>query len=399
MRQLEKGQAIVIVALYMVILLFFGGLAIDGGDLLWLYNDVWNATDAAAKAAANDVCSGGDGVTLGLQLATANGFTEDELKARYRTIAVDVTVTEVTNQYGVPGYDVEVYIKAEKKKYFIQLIYGGPLETSVRAIEHCDSSYMSAAGSVITGLRGECENAVDLSGSDITITGGILSAESIKISTSSGTIIGEGYYTTIYEGNENTLWNPSGTNPAPAMGPIYDDMPWEIEQFLPGGVYYEQALSEGLLHIETGSYVATNETLEGLYLLTGSGDFRSVGISNTIGPRGLTVVTTAGGAIHFSGRDLSNLNPYINNGKNGLLLYSTAVTSCGGNGILFDSSRATYSGDIYAPQSGCNISDSENSGFDVRIVCGTVNISSSDTNIGNEHVYSPLMPPTQSKTQ
>ena len=49
-RKSEAGQAIVLIAFGMIVLIMVMGLAIDGGGLLFLRRDAQNAADAAIKA-------------------------------------------------------------------------------------------------------------------------------------------------------------------------------------------------------------------------------------------------------------------------------------------------------------------------------------------------------------
>src|SRR3954454_15500212 len=73
----QSGQAIVLMALTMVGLLGFTGLAVDGGGLFFLQRDAQNATDAAVIAATYARCTGATSteiVTAGVAAAEANGF-------------------------------------------------------------------------------------------------------------------------------------------------------------------------------------------------------------------------------------------------------------------------------------------------------------------------------------
>jgi hypothetical protein len=385
----ESGQAIVLIALFMIGLLAMLGLSLDGGGMFYLNRDLANAVDAGAWVGTYALCNDGDVEAAVLEIVAENGFNrEDEL---VRSIVIDTELT-VVGKYNIPAETLRVSATAEKVAYFIDFVYKDPLLVTRTAVGQCQRSYASASESTITALSSTCQNAVDLSGSNIQIVGDILSNEGIKVSTSSGNIMGGGYYTTSAQTNDNTVWYPDEDNPAPLPAPIINDMPWEEDLFLPGGEYYEAALAEGMLTVidNSSTYVVNNAHLEGLYVLTGGADFRTVGQSITIGPKGLTVVSVGGGRITFSGNGI-DLNPYVP----GLLLYSTAVTTCGGSAISFSSSNAEWSGDLYAPYGGISVSDSNASSFDSSIVGQTVKISSSNTQLGN-NFQSAIIPPEAS---
>src|SRR5687767_3748477 len=55
----QSGQAIVLIALMLVLLIGMAALAIDGGGVLFLQRDAQNAADAAALAASRTYCLSG----------------------------------------------------------------------------------------------------------------------------------------------------------------------------------------------------------------------------------------------------------------------------------------------------------------------------------------------------
>lgn len=378
-RSAQNGQAIILIAFAMIALLAALGLAIDGGGTFLLYRDAYNAVDAGTRAGSYSSCANGDmtQVTYAVQAA----IEDNEFyigSPRVRDFSVTAPVSWMPDDS--INHRFLVSMTAIKPTYFIYLLGWKEIPVTVTAIGHCTDEHISASDAGIAALSTTCQNAFNLSGNDANIQSNIASGESIKSTLSSGLITGEGWYGLTYEGTANTIWDPSVNNPAQTSLVIYDDMPWTVEQFQPGGVYYEMAAADGMLTvINDGSFVANNRLLEGLYVLTGqNGDFRGVGQGNRVGAKGLTVVTTNGGAITLSGNNL-NFHPYIP----GLFLFSTAVTNCGTPGISFSSANAEWSGDLYCPQCRITIDDRHNSSFDSRIVGDTVDIHSSSTTIIN----------------
>jgi hypothetical protein len=176
----ERGQAIVLIALFMVVMLAMVGVAIDGGGLFWLWRNAQNAADSAALQAAFDRCTGASGTTwqeVGLDAAEVNGFDDN---------GTDNWVTVDDN--GGTAY-TRVEIIAHKPKYFIQLVYTGTLEVRAEAMVYCTKAidFSNLPGAI--GL-GDCscpsnippsdfdsggENSVDMAGSNQTVIGGMFS--------------------------------------------------------------------------------------------------------------------------------------------------------------------------------------------------------------------------------
>ncbi|MGB7339996.1 MAG: pilus assembly protein TadG-related protein, partial [Phototrophicaceae bacterium] len=140
----ESGQAIVLIAALMVVLIASVGLAIDGGGMFLLYRDVQNASDAAALSAAFALCTDGDPVDAGLRSANLNGFDPNNPNIDVR---VNYPPTETDNLNYRNNLDmVEIIIEAEKPSYFIQVVYAGPLVISSTTLSQCSGS--PATGSV-----------------------------------------------------------------------------------------------------------------------------------------------------------------------------------------------------------------------------------------------------------
>ena len=138
-RDAEAGQAIVIVALFMLVLVGMLGLAIDGGGLFLLYRDARNAADTAALQAAYARCTSPVGSpeykTVGLNAADENGFRNGAIST--------VTVDDYSLTTGDQSDQGKVYINitATKPSYFAQLVFTGPLTIEVDAVAFCDRGF------------------------------------------------------------------------------------------------------------------------------------------------------------------------------------------------------------------------------------------------------------------
>ncbi|MDQ7027922.1 MAG: Tad domain-containing protein, partial [Anaerolineae bacterium] len=125
----ESGQAIILIALFMVVMLTMVGVAIDGGGVFLLWRDAQNAADTAALQAAFDRCTGAsdsDWQAIGYAAASVNGFDN----------ADDNTV--VITSYTQDGTEyTKVTIEAQKPTYFIQLVYNAPLQVTTESLVFC----------------------------------------------------------------------------------------------------------------------------------------------------------------------------------------------------------------------------------------------------------------------
>lgn len=125
----DRGQAIVLVAALMILLLAITGVAIDGGGLYFLWRDVRNATDSAAIAAVYTLCVQGeesDWRDVAVLSAEQSGFVSDPDGSE--DPEGNITVVEVDHPAALefPGFDtdnlVEVRITAQKTAYFIKVL-------------------------------------------------------------------------------------------------------------------------------------------------------------------------------------------------------------------------------------------------------------------------------------
>ena len=233
----QSGQAIVIIAFAVVALIAIGGLAIDGGGMLLLQRDVQGASDAAVQAATLSLCSGGNGDQVeqaGATAAAINGYPDtdgifaDDMSDRHD---VEIYSPPISGEKaGDPDY-VETVITAEKQKFFIQIVYGGPMVTTSRAVGRCIRGEDAQPYSqTFTALS--CDgDSINITG-DLTVNGGAYSCGNLNCS---GTVctINDG----IDVGNEG--WTPTENinyTSTPNTGDYRDFASlMNIDDFAPGG--------------------------------------------------------------------------------------------------------------------------------------------------------------------
>lgn len=398
----ETGQAIVIIAMAMVVLLGMLGLAIDGGGLFFLQRDAQNATDAAVLSASYAICTKGDPVAAGLATFAQNGFNNNGFSNKVTVNYPPLSGTAA----GDPHY-VEVMLEAHKPAYFIQLVYRQPLQVNTYAVGNCIPPFDPSTVPGLWAGSTTCNDTMNWTGSDGTIIGGIFSNNQIKfqgssIVTSGGPIEAVG----SIDGN-NVTYAPTYP-PTSGVAQKVDPLDLSINLYAPGGdvaniippQYYH-----AIPRLETTGWKANNSvwdptngtTIEGLYFIEGD---VVVGNGVKVGPKGVTIVAT--GDIKFSGK---TDNPPIRYYEGvmgltardvrypGIIFFSSKIADkCGSNAVSFSEPNGNYHGVIYVPRSGVNISGSSIV-FNGSVLAQTIDYSGSQGTLKYDPSLLPPRPP------
>lgn len=217
LNQREEGQIIIILALVLVILLGFAGLALDGGMIYADRRHEQNVADAAAMAGAGAVLQNipndswecpSDGVVdaegdpdpitgrinrIAVLAAKANaldnGFT---IRHNQPDNGVD---TDCNSNY----YYVVVTITQQTKTSFLQLIYNRPMVNVVHAIGKIKPQTSAGAGHAIISLNFACsrtgtgvgvDKGLGFNGDyDVDIINGTVSSNSCIVSTGASGVV------------------------------------------------------------------------------------------------------------------------------------------------------------------------------------------------------------------
>jgi len=166
----ERGQSVVLLALALVGLLAFAGLAIDGGRILSERAHAQAAADAAAMAAVNSLCAGENPIAPAFELAESNGYAND---GDYNTVAVNHPPT--SGSYAGDNDYIEVLIDANLSGTLVSTVYSGPLALTVRAVSFCHSgtSGIVGGGNAIISLHPDMRKAFWGTGNgEVTVTSG-----------------------------------------------------------------------------------------------------------------------------------------------------------------------------------------------------------------------------------
>src|SRR6202051_923862 len=149
MRKNQAGQALVFVALALVVLLGFSGLSVDMGVLRHQRRLQQTAADAAAVVGANDLAYGGgtSGTTSGAQsAAVANGYTDassnDVTQCASSSAAVGLVCVQAkigpsyvpTDPHFGDTHYVEVLVSTVQPTYFMKIFGVGQKTITARAV-------------------------------------------------------------------------------------------------------------------------------------------------------------------------------------------------------------------------------------------------------------------------
>jgi putative Flp pilus-assembly TadE/G-like protein len=423
LRRAESGQAIVLMALVLVVLLAMLGLAIDGGGLYFLWRDAQNASDAAVLAASYARCTTGDPARVkvaGLEAAAKNGF---ENNGTSNTVAV-YNPPISGPKLGDVNY-VQVDINAKKPSYFIQLVYKGPLEVTTRAVGFCLPPFdPTTVPAIYAGAIG-CPNANTISwqNSNGTIEGdphSLFSNQEIAIGgggAGPGNVIsGDAQAVTGFDyAPQKTTWQDTGTPPQPIapVSPVppraEDPLSLQLADYMAGGTVATRAANQGLYSQILGVDddqpwkdfksngvwdPANGRELEGLYFVNGdvnigsgvnlNGDLNHNGVS-----QGVTIIAT--GSVTINTDKNAPFHYFID----GLLVFSDYGHGlvCPNKGISVTGSEATWTGVFYAPHGEIQASLSKMSVVGA-FIANTINVGGSELHLVYDSSILPPRPPS-----
>jgi hypothetical protein len=196
----ERGQALILIALGLIVLVGFTALAIDGGNALADRRTAQNAADNAALAAAYSLAasnSQAQAETAALNIATTNGYTEG-------SSIVEVAVADVPasacNNTGL-GKDVTVTISSTVDTVFAPVVGIDEVGNTVVAVARaCESRNVPLLdGNAIVGLNpnGYSFDSGSSNSVDWTIYGGgIFANDDAKTKNSTTVMFPEGHCVT-----------------------------------------------------------------------------------------------------------------------------------------------------------------------------------------------------------
>lgn len=405
----ERGQVVVIIALALVGLFGFAGLAIDGGLLYAHRRHAQNSADAAALAGALAKAQGYSIETAVLNRTKSNGFDNDDptiiVEINYPPTIEPFQSDKDKNQY------IQVNITSEMDSVFAHLVFNGPLRNTVVAISRARPPMNINDGYAISGTSTyECSTILFAGNGTLKLQGGDIFSNSDGSEKSGGCPAAErigsgnvvltdqdlrvvGYYENNGGGGELQTGTghiitgepqqqlpkiPEPPCPDLASNPVQSNLIINSDQVLSPGNYTNiKALAGANVTLNPGTYCI-------------DGKFEAMGGSITGSD---VLIKMLSGEFNLGGNTNVDLSAHTSGDWAWLLIYgnptTTTVKITGNTGSL-------YTGTIYAPESQCIIQgNSETISVSSQMICRTVKITGNgDIDINYDREYNYKLPNT-----
>jgi len=125
----ESGQAVVLLALGLIVLMGFAALAIDGGMIFFDRRQAQNAADTSALAGALAKINRQDWHAASMDRAKTNGYDDNQT-----TNWVTAYNPPQSGIYQGNSEYIQVIIRSRVNTSFVQLVFSGALENTVEAV-------------------------------------------------------------------------------------------------------------------------------------------------------------------------------------------------------------------------------------------------------------------------
>ncbi len=375
----RSGQVLVLVVIALVALIGFAALAIDVGHSYAQRRQLQNAADAAALAGARLVCSSGSDAAIWAEVQNYVNSNSNHLNSvtvtAYYTTASGTHTGGVLPNGSVPSdaTGVEVSTRSTTPAYFGKVVGFAAFQPAAVGAARCSKGIAA----IFADKCGQPSNSkvIDWSGSSQVVVGDIRSNSDLNMS-GTGNVISNSTISTGSAGvspagltgkattPSSSFATDTSCEPYPVTFNIADYAPGGSQAVAAGGTYYHNISGNSSL----STYVHSGVLDPGIYYVTGNVNFSSPSIS------AMNVTIVATGAITVSGSS-GMWTPYVNN----LLYYSNISDALAPGHIALNvsGSGSSWTGIIYAPNSGINMSGSSNASLQGNLIGYTVKLSGS----------------------
>ena len=378
----ETGQALLLMALSMIVLCGFAGLGIDMGYLRYMKRQMQSATDSAALAGAAEV-GYGDVTSAADADASTNGFTNGVNGA---SITVNNPPTSGPKQ-GNAQY-VEVLISQQQPTFFMKLLgvqsemvstrsvaYSGISGACIYALDPSQSSAFTVNGnSNLTAQCGILDNSNNSQAALVQNGGGCLSAKYIGV-------VG------AFKNNSSCLPSPT---PVSGVAAFSDPLAYLAPPTVGSCDYTSTSITGGTTTIYPGVYCSglsisggsTDVTFSpGTYIINGGGINISGG-ANVHGD-GVTFYITAPSTSSFKGVSITGgSNSQLiapTSGQYASILFfqdrSMSSSSSGADSNIAGGSGTAIEGTLYFPTTNLTYAGSSVDSLYTILIADTVKIS------------------------
>lgn len=374
----SSGQVMVLVAIGLIALIGFAGLAVDVGGFWSARRSMQTAADAAALAGATALRLGDSTSGAADQASAANNYTNGS-----GGVVVTVNNPPTDGPYAGNSNYVEVIVSRPEPAYFLRVLGYNTVDVSARSV-----------ASSVNGPA--CLYALDPSASGALTVGG-----SSSVNLSCGAIVDSSDATALNSNGGATLtaanigvaggYDGSGFTPTPVTGiaPASDPLSYLQPPTVGPCNYYNvhAGTTSGTNYLYPGVYcggvqISGNNPVvfePGIYILDGGG-LKVTASSATVSGTGVMFYDTYGysayGPIELSGSNTANLSAPTSGPYAGILFYQDPRVPLGSKGsTITGSSGSTFDGAIYFPTTNITYSGSSSSNGYTIIVGDTVTVS------------------------
>ncbi len=387
----ERGQAIVLIALMLTVLMAFLALAVDGGNAYVHRRLAQNSSDGGALAGVLQMLQPGssEAAVLGqiVQVAQRNGIDPTQPGNEVHAWYVDSSGTRLSNaEVGTWGYvptnqgaaGVEVQVTTRFSAFVAQLI-GQP---SLSATTDSGATAVFDNTCAQNGMWANCadhigncyNNGLNLSGSSVTVTGGIHSNSGLHITTSSWSQTPQaaewGTPGDCTDGNVGVCPPGYGQQVAPVPMPIL----FRWADFQPGAYWWNdmcQGTYGAACHYVNGDIRANDVISAGLWVVNGS-----INTPRYFDPAQVHYTFITQGNISFNNAMPAWQSFVGSSAQDGSKVFMFSLAQDPG-GISMSSSGVSWSGIIYAPYGNVSISSSGDLAAASTLYAWQINLSGS----------------------
>lgn len=247
---------------------------------------------------------------------------------------------------------IEVIISSRVLSHFAQLVYDGPLQSTVRAVGFCNNTSSTPTGFpgqpfTILGGDPSCEDeSVLTSGNSNDIYGPVHSNNDWKLSGNSNNFYGE----VTYAGSNTQTESGNYIESGPTDNNTAYDWPlaaFNMDDYKPGGLYS----SDPNYHSASEFSWSDSTTIpDGIYYATDKIALSGNNISGNV----TLILNNGDGEVAFSGNH-HNLTPYIND-----LLVFAKGKECSAHSVQFSGNGHNWAGIVYSPYGQLQMSGNAN---------------------------------------
>ncbi len=396
----DTGQALILFAFTMVVLMGFAGMGIDMGYLRYMRRSMQAATDSAAVAGAAEV-QYGDVTAAARKDAATDGFTNG---VRGATVTVNNPPLSGPHK-GNSGY-VEVIVSQVQPTFFMKVLGINSHTVSTRAV-----GYSGASGACIYSIDPTVSAAFSVSGgANLDAKCGILdnsNNDKAALVTNGG-----GCLTAKYIGVVGQFKNDSNCAPSPipvsGIAPFSDPLAYLQPPSVGACQYNSVSFSGGTHTLYPGTYcggisISGGSTeiyfSPGTYIINGGGLNVSGGAN--IDGNGvffyLTGTSTSFKGLSITGGSNSELIAPSSGTYRGILFFQDRAisgASSGANSTIAGGSGLTVQGTLYFPTTTLNYSGTSTNAAYTILVADVVKITNNtyfpDTYTTDPNGFSPI---------